>query len=212
MAKATRVLSTPPTNTTISRNDAPSRRRFLSWAAGAATGGAVLALATSQPIAAASAPAAQLNEARLLKLEDQILEQYEGAIAFDDEIIRLSEIWNAENHRLADEFNAGRSTLTPAERWALVRAMPESNEHNRLVELQNPFYERMDALVKQMFAIPALTAEGRRAKAEVLLGCIMGDDWRHIDKETDYPELMARKLLIEFIGGEPAAQLRDQFA
>jgi hypothetical protein len=28
----------------------------------------------------------------------------------------------------------------------------------------------------------------------------MGDDWRRIDKETDYPELMARKLLIEFIG------------
>jgi len=69
----------------------------------------------------------------------------------------------------------------------------------------------MDALVKEMFATPAHTAEGRRAKAEVLLGCIMGDDWRHVDKETDYPELMARKLLIEFIGGEPGESLRDQF-
>ena len=58
----------------------------------------------------------------------------------------------------------------------------------------------MDALVKEMFATPAHTPEGRRAKAEVLLGCIMGDDWRHVDKETDYPELIARKLLIEFIG------------
>jgi hypothetical protein len=39
----------------------------------------------------------------------------------------------------------------------------------------------------------------------------MGDDWRRIDKETDYPELMARKLLIEFIGGAPGEMLRDQF-
>jgi hypothetical protein len=39
----------------------------------------------------------------------------------------------------------------------------------------------------------------------------MGDDWRRIDKETDYPELMARKLLIEFIGGAPGEMLHDQF-
>jgi hypothetical protein len=50
----------------------------------------------------------------------------------------------------------------------------------------------MDALVKEMLATPAHTPEGRRAKAEVLLGCIMGDDWRHIDKETDDPELITR--------------------
>jgi hypothetical protein len=90
--------------------------------------------------------------------------------------------------------------------------MLESIEHSRLCKLQDPFYRRMDALVNEMFATPARTPEGRRAKAEVLLGCIMGDDWRHIDKETDYPELMARKLLIEFIGGEPGEMLRDQFA
>jgi hypothetical protein len=30
--------------------------------------------------------------------------------------------------------------------------------------------------------------------------------------ETEYPERLARNLLIEFVGGELAAQLRDQFA
>jgi hypothetical protein len=83
---------------------------------------------------------------------------------------------------------------------------------NRLCKLQEPFLTKMDALIKRMFAIPAHTAEGRRAKATVLLGCVLGDDWRGRDEETDYPEQMARSLLIEFVGGEPAAQLRDQFA
>ena len=32
-----------------------------------------------------------------------------------------------------------------------------------------------------------------------------------INEETEYPERLARNLLIEFVGGEPAAQLRDQF-
>jgi hypothetical protein len=70
----------------------------------------------------------------------------------------------------------------------------------------------MDALIQQMFAIPARTAEGLRAKATVLLGCILGDDWRGTDKETEYPELMARNLLLEFVGGKPEEALRGQFA
>jgi hypothetical protein len=213
MTQADSVHSTPPTNTPISQVDATSRRRFLSQAAGVAAGGSIMALGAIPPIAAASAPAAaQLNESTLLKLEEQIFEQYEAATAFDDDIIRLAEIWHAESKRLADEFYAGQSTLTPGERWALVTAMPESEEHERIVELQASFYERMDALVKEMFATPAHTAEGRRAKVSVLLGCIMGDDWRLVDEETDYPKLTARKLLIEFIGGEPGEMLRDQFA
>jgi hypothetical protein len=40
----------------------------------------------------------------------------------------------------------------------------------------------------------------------------LGDDWRHTDDSTEDPELMARKLLIEFVGGEPGAMLADQFA
>jgi hypothetical protein len=67
--------------------------------------------------------------------------------------------------------------VTPKERSDAVRALPACIEHNRLCKLQDPFYARMDALIQQMFAIPAQTSEGRRAKATVLLGCILGDDW-----------------------------------
>jgi hypothetical protein len=45
----------------------------------------------------------------------------------------------------------------------------------------------------------------------VLLSVIMGDEWSRVEEQTDYPQLMARNLLIEFIGGEAAKQLRDQF-
>ena len=89
---------------------------------------------------------------------------------------------------------------------------PECREHSRLCTLQEPFWARMDALINQMYATPAHTAEGRPAKVMVLLGVILGEDWRDHDDETDYPQLMARRLLIEFIGGEPGEQLRDQFA
>jgi hypothetical protein len=186
----------------------PTRRGFLSHAAGVAVGATAAVVATK-------AVALPLDDSALVKLEEQIFEQYEGACVFDDEILRLSEIWTTESRRLYDEaLSREQQTgtyLSAQERWELVTDLPECREHSRLVKLQEPFYARMDALVKQMFATPAHTAEGRRAKATVLLGCIMGDDWRRADKETDYPEQMARTLLIEFIGGEPGEMLRGQF-
>jgi hypothetical protein len=45
----------------------------------------------------------------------------------------------------------------------------------------------------------------------VLLACVMGSEWTETDKDADYDIEMARKLLIEFIGGEPGEMLRDQF-
>jgi len=51
MQEADSVHSTPPINTSA------TRRRFLSQSAGLAAGGAILALATIPPAAAASAPA-----------------------------------------------------------------------------------------------------------------------------------------------------------
>jgi hypothetical protein len=69
----------------------------------------------------------------------------------------------------------------------------------------------MDALIKEMLATPAHTADGRRAKVQVLLVCILGQGWTAIDEQTDYPERMARDLLIEFVGGEPGRMLREQF-
>ena len=38
------------------------------------------------------------------------------------------------------------------------------------------------------------------------------DEWREVDDNADYGVLQARQLLIELVGGEPGAQLRDQFA
>jgi hypothetical protein len=199
-----------------SNNSTPidsSRRRFLTVAAAASAVSVGALAAVAMPVQQASSIS---DDSALVKLEEQIFEQYEGATAYDAGIIRLSEIWTTESHRLykealSREIKAG-SYLSPDERWALVTDMPESREHTRLVELQEPFYARMDALVKQMFATPAHTAEGRRAKATVLLCVIMSNDWQRTDDETEYPERMARDLLLEFIGGEPGEMLRGQFA
>jgi hypothetical protein len=51
MTQADRVYSTPPTNAPV----APTRRCFISQAAGVAAGGAALALATTPPASAAAA-------------------------------------------------------------------------------------------------------------------------------------------------------------
>src|SRR5712664_1432197 len=163
-------------------------------------------------LAAGSKAAASIqpDDSALLKLEEQIFEQSEGAHAFDDEIIRLHQITMSESKRLADEVTAGRLTMTPDERWALVWEMPEAKENDRIVALQDPFFDRMNALIEQMFAPPAHTPEGRRSKVLVLLGCIMGEEWSRLDEEMDYREEKARALLLEFVGGEPGQQLRAQ--
>jgi hypothetical protein len=55
------------------------------------------------------------------------------------------------------------------------------------------------------------TAEGRRAKALVLLGYVMeADEWRTV-YDSPFDVTRARDLLIEFVGGEASEQLRDQF-
>jgi hypothetical protein len=155
------------------------------------------------------------DDSGLIRLEEEFFELEEKAAAYDDEIIRLAEIWGAESNRLYQEALAAevRSGIfrTPQERWKLVTDLPECREHNRLCNLQEPFVTKMGALIKQMFATPAHTAEGRRAKVSVLLR-VMGDDWCHVDEKTEYRELMARSLLIEFIGGEPGEAMREQFA
>jgi len=184
-----------------------SRRRFISQAAGLAAGGAALATVTPTPAAA--------DDRALLKLEKQILEQYEAAHAHDDDLYQVHVIWRDEFIRLENEAReeqlAGRSPLTSKERWGLVKAMPESKEHTRLVKLGEPFFARMDVLIEQMFAMPAHTPDGRRAKVTVLLTCVMPSEWSQTDKDADYDIEMARKLLIDFIGGEPGEMLRDRF-
>ena len=180
------------------------RRDFLALTAAVAT----------TVMAARPSLASPPDDSALLNLEEQIFEQYWAATAYDDEIIRLSEIWMAESKRLyAASLDAeGNSSLTPQERWKLVTDMPESIEHTRLCRLQDPFYAKMDALIKEMLATPAHNADGRRAKVQVLLVCILGQEWTEVDEHTEYPERMARDLLIELVGGEPGKMLREQFA
>ena len=179
-------------------NSITSRRRFPTVAAAAS---AVSATA----LAAAAMPVHQtcLDDSGLLTLEELVFAQYELAMAHNDEIRRLSENWGAESNRLYEEALSrevqAASYLTPEERWALVTEMPECKEHDRLCRLQEIHLLKMEALVKQMWAIPALTPEGRRAKVLVALR-LLPDRWRRVDDDADYGVLMARQLFIEFVG------------
>jgi hypothetical protein len=51
---------------------------------------------------------------------------------------------------------------------------------------------------------------GRSAKVSVLLTCLL--DWRLPDEEMDWRELMARRLLVDFVGGEEAQSFREIYA
>jgi len=180
-----------------------SRRRFL----------AITAAASSLAVATMPAAASQsLDDSELLQLEKEIFAARDAAKVYDDEVIRVWEIVQAEMERLDNEVAAGRSYLTQMQRWALVTAMPESKEYERLADLQQPHQTRQDALTTQLFSTPAQTEEGRAAKVAVLLGTLMDDDWLYCDDNSDYPIRLARQLLIEFVGGKPGEQLRSQFA
>jgi hypothetical protein len=171
------------------------------------------AVAVAQPALVNSQPSQSeyADDGILLEIENEIYELQEKIDAFDPEIGRLQNIWTEEMIRLYQATRAGESTLSAEERSASVAAMPEAIEHNRLVQLQRPLHERADELVQKMWSIPARTAEGRRAKLLVLLGRVMADEWREGDRELDWDIRMARRLMIEFVGGEPATQLRSQF-
>lgn len=148
----------------------------------------------------------------MAQLEKEIFDAHHAATSSDEQIKRLQDIWHLEGSRLLDDVEAGRSDLTAEQRYDLVKAMPEYQECDRLINISDAHYSRMFELVHKMWATPARTETGRKAKAVVLLGCVIRDDWNRVDAETDYDILIARQLLIEFVGGEPAAQLRDQFA
>jgi hypothetical protein len=153
------------------------------------------------------------DERALFEIEGKIFELKEAIEELNPEIKRLGAIRDVESHRLYDLARLNGNVIeTERERWSAVTAMPEVKEHDRLVNLQQPLRDTADSLVERMWAIPAHTSEGRRAKLVVLLGYVMPDDWRHTDEEADYGIREARDLLIEFVGGAPAAQLRDQFA
>ena len=90
--------------------------------------------------------------------------------------------------------------------------MPECVEHNRLCRLQDAHFVKMEDLVREMWAIPAQTPEGRRAKVLVALRLLPDALARARRGSRLSGSCETRQLLIEFVGGEPGAQLRDQFA
>jgi hypothetical protein len=171
-------------------------------------------------MSAAAAPAGALDpagwpalhpDARLFELE-KIFEHKEAIGALQPETDRLDDIWTKENHRLHDEYEATRTGPNFEQRKSIVDAMPEFKECMRLRGLQNTHDEAANDLVQQMWEIKAQTPEGRRAKVLVLLGYVMEEDeWRRVF-DGAFDVTRARDLLIEFVGGEPAEQLRDQFA
>jgi hypothetical protein len=163
--------------------------------------------------AAQQKAAAGDDDAQLLELEEKIFDLIHAIDDFDPEISRLLEIWINESERLYNEARFGNSTLSKGERSAIINAMPECIEHTRLCNLQQPLSEEDERLVKQMWSIPAKTPEGRRAKFFVLLAFFMPGEWSEAsDVDADCDIEYARGLMIEMIGGEPAEQLRDQFA
>ena len=153
-----------------------------------------------------------LPGARLFEIEAKIVEHQEAIDALAPEACRLQDIWSGESKRLHMAALRGECKLTSKEQWAAVKAMPEAKEHTRLAELMRPHDEALDELIDQMWAIPAQTPEGKAVKIMVLICSVMGKDWSEHDGEVDVEIRLARALMIELVGGEPAAQLRDQFA
>ena len=172
-----------------------------------------LPIAAAVPVAAAAmaVPASGNDDARLLEMVERIFKLRDAIDEFDPEIERLQAVWGAEMIRLHEENLTGEHSRTPAERSAIVAAMPECVEHNRLAKLQRPHLDAQEELIKQVLSTPALTPKGKQEKFFVLLNFIMPDEWREDDSRADYDIEQARNFMIELIGGEPAEQLRDQF-
>jgi hypothetical protein len=190
-------------------NSITSRRRFLTVSAAASVASVgTLAVAAMPP---GGLEACAQDDGALLALEEKFFEQHELAHSCDDEIRRLSAIWHAEANRLWEQSLSGHCTLTEDERWNLVGAMPECVESERLHALQTEHYNEIDAIIREMWATPAHTAEGRRAKVLVALN-LLPRAWRVPEEESDYGVREVRQLLREFVGGDAGEQLRKHFA
>ena len=181
---------------------AATRRNVMKTIIGAAAAVAVV------PVVAQAAPN---PDAELFDLEERIFKHKEAADAIGLRASPLGAIWSAENRRLHREFEAtGSPTFDNIK--AILDAMPEFTKCMRLRELQQVEWSAAEDLVEQMWAIEVQTPEGKRAKVLVLLGYVMEEDeWRRVF-DGAFDVTRARDLLIEFVGGEPAEQLRDQFA
>jgi hypothetical protein len=173
-----------------------------------------LPIAAAIPVVAPemAVPASGYDDCRLLEMVDRIFKLRDVIDEFDPEIMRLQEVWSAEVIRLHEENLTGEHSRSQPEQRAIVAAMPECIEYNRLAKLQQPHLDAQDELIEKVLSTPALTPKGKLEKFLVLLNFIMPDDWREDDERADYDIKQARNFMIELIGGEEAEQLSDQFA
>lgn len=183
-----------------------TRRQFATWLAAATAG--VGAAAVAAPVTTLAA--APHDDSPLLRLQEQILEAWEASHADDDDIQRLDNIRHDEYERLLQEEVTRGQFLSANERVEVVYSTPDGRELDRLVTLSEQHTVQMAALIDKMWAIPAKTELGRSAKVSVLLACIL--DWRNPDEEMDWRELMARRLLVDLVGGDEAQSFREIYA
>jgi hypothetical protein len=159
-----------------------------------------------------AAALAQMEDQSLLDLERDILDVHRQATADDEEISQCMHAWRDEWLRLDKEAKDGRINLTQEEISEAVGKLPSVARQKVLNEIAQPHYDRMDDLIEKMWAIPARTAEGKRAKFQVLLICIAKSDWLDNEHDADYDTRMIRSLLLELLGGEQAERFKKQFA
>jgi hypothetical protein len=154
-------------------------------------------------IPAMPAPAAPKEDAELIELDEQIFEEWNAGRAFADDLKQSDLAFGEVLARLQAEG------LSSEEFMERLGATPESQRYDYFDSLQDSHLRRMEHLLEKMWAIPATTPEGREVKVQVLLSCVL--DWREHDEVAQWEVKMARDLLFELVGGEPA-QRRNQFA
>lgn len=182
-----------------------TRRQFSKLLAGLA--GAATATVS------ATAFASPDDDSALLRLAARAVEAGRAGNANNQEIHQrgLDEYWRDEFNRLRYLEPTDGRMLTEQEAWDRVAETPRGKECLRLEDLRDGHWDRAAKLLEQLLAIPAHTEGGREAKVAALL-CVLGAEWQDRDQEVGWDILMVRGLLIDLVGGDAAASLRDQFA
>jgi hypothetical protein len=159
MAKADSVHSTPPTNTPID----PSRRRFLSQAAGIAAGGTVLALTMIEPAPAAATsanPDAEIVAAG--KAFEPLLSRYLDAQFVWARLVR--ETGDERDAKFPDDdFDVG------SPKWIFHSEAAKRNGCTEAAAHLSAIWQEMEPLSDLIREAAAETIEGLRAKTLVAI-------------------------------------------
>jgi hypothetical protein len=153
-------------NSTVAPDRA--RRRFLAVAAAAsAVSAGSLAIAAAPVADSAIAKTSQPNDAELLRVEDEILQQYDGEIA------RLGKICKTRLDKLRDDL--GVAGLTNAQVLECLNGMPESSERDRLIGLRDAHFERMNGPDRENVDYPGSDAGRPPRKVPLTYIGLIGD-------------------------------------